>query len=246
MEYNSKISKKIKEDEKKCPYCNSSNLKEYLYGMPSYDYDQEKYVLGGCEIVLNEPRPQYKCFNCGKDIYVETMSLPSVNIFGTNSLNLKPKYDGRDYIILKYRNDNDNYFIQLCRSESMRTGMKDIHCTITLEKTQLDSVYKIDDVQSLEESYFYKYYDIFKQITSNWIEEFENNKLIDDINTYDWALEICTKDDNISFSERKVPRNMNEFKNIILELEELYKEQFQKQRERKKNIINSMYDEKRG
>jgi DNA-directed RNA polymerase subunit RPC12/RpoP len=56
-----------KKDSKKCPYCNSTELWEYLYGEPAYDYDRDKYVLGGCEITGNQPI--YKCKKCGKDIY---------------------------------------------------------------------------------------------------------------------------------------------------------------------------------
>jgi len=54
-----------KEDEK-CPYCGSNELYKYLYGEPTFDYDKEKYVLGGCEIGLD--RPIYKCKKCGNDI----------------------------------------------------------------------------------------------------------------------------------------------------------------------------------
>ena len=60
MEYNN-------DDEYKCPYCNSSNIKKYLYGEPTHDYDKEKYVLGGCEV--SPDKPIYKCTDCGKDIY---------------------------------------------------------------------------------------------------------------------------------------------------------------------------------
>ena len=30
---------------RKCPFCGSLNLLEYLYGFPAYDYDKEKYIL---------------------------------------------------------------------------------------------------------------------------------------------------------------------------------------------------------
>ena len=67
MKYDSKKSKTINSDERKCPYCNSLNIRKYLYGYPSGDYDKEKYVLGGCMLSLNNPK--YKCIDCGKDIY---------------------------------------------------------------------------------------------------------------------------------------------------------------------------------
>lgn len=52
-----------------CPNCGSEELWEYLYGEPTYDYDREKYVLGGCEITLDNPK--YKCKQCGKDVLVD-------------------------------------------------------------------------------------------------------------------------------------------------------------------------------
>ena len=47
-----------------CPYCNSNEFWEYLYGEPTYDYDKDKYVLGGCEIDFSK---RYKCKSCKKD-----------------------------------------------------------------------------------------------------------------------------------------------------------------------------------
>ncbi len=42
-----------------CPKCNEmGKLKEILYGMPSEDYNQDKYVLGGCCIEENDPEIQ--------------------------------------------------------------------------------------------------------------------------------------------------------------------------------------------
>lgn len=46
-----------------CPKCNEmGKVKEVLYGMPSEDYHQEKFVLGGCCISDNDPEIQ--CTNC--------------------------------------------------------------------------------------------------------------------------------------------------------------------------------------
>ena len=47
-----------------CPKCNEmGKVKEILYGMPLSDYNQEKYVLGGCCITDNDPEIQ--CTACG-------------------------------------------------------------------------------------------------------------------------------------------------------------------------------------
>ena len=46
-----------------CPKCNEmGKVKEILYGMPLSDYNQEKYVLGGCCITDNDPEIQ--CTAC--------------------------------------------------------------------------------------------------------------------------------------------------------------------------------------
>lgn len=46
-----------------CLNCNEmGNVREILYGMPSEDYDQDKYVLGGCCIEDNDPEIQ--CTTC--------------------------------------------------------------------------------------------------------------------------------------------------------------------------------------
>ena len=46
-----------------CPKCNEmGKIKEILYGMPSEDYNQTKYILGGCCITDNDPEIQ--CTNC--------------------------------------------------------------------------------------------------------------------------------------------------------------------------------------
>ncbi len=71
--------KRIAVGADRCPYCNSKDIKKYLYGEPSYDYDKDKYVLGGCEVGFG--KPQYKCINCGKDLYLEkTKPIPGIII----------------------------------------------------------------------------------------------------------------------------------------------------------------------
>ena len=67
-------------NSRKCPYCGSIELWKYLYGEPIYDYDKNKYILGGCEITENQPT--HKCKKCGKDIYPDTnfKMLNNINI----------------------------------------------------------------------------------------------------------------------------------------------------------------------
>lgn len=67
VEVNDEMKSKTNSDSTlTCPYCGSEELWTYLYGEPTYDYDKDKYVLGGCEINLYNPK--YKCKKCGKDI----------------------------------------------------------------------------------------------------------------------------------------------------------------------------------
>ncbi len=62
----------MKEDKKIiCPFCNSDNVAEYLYGLPVFSEElnkeikEGKIILGGCEI--DDQFPLYKCNNCGKE-----------------------------------------------------------------------------------------------------------------------------------------------------------------------------------
>ena len=155
-----------------------------------------------------------------------------INILGIKFTGFEPEYDGNDYIEIKYINSDKRYLIRLNRSVS---DIKEIICSISFTKNDINSVYKIDSVQYMENNYFDKYLQIIKNIINNLIDEFDNNKLIDDSETKEWLLSINTKNDQLSFSENKVPSNMNELKNIILELEELYKKQFDKNNNRKDN-----------
>ena len=48
----------------KCPKCRSSNeLREIVYGMPSGEIDESKYVIGGCCVSDNDPT--VRCIGCG-------------------------------------------------------------------------------------------------------------------------------------------------------------------------------------
>ena len=56
---------------KKCPVCNSlGGVREFIYGMPSEEPDETKYVLGGC--CISDDMPDYRCINCATDFYKAT------------------------------------------------------------------------------------------------------------------------------------------------------------------------------
>ena len=46
-----------------CPKCNAKGeIREILYGLPAGDYNEEKFVLGGCDI--SDDNPEIKCVGC--------------------------------------------------------------------------------------------------------------------------------------------------------------------------------------
>jgi hypothetical protein len=47
-----------------CPKCGQKgNLQRIIYGMPSHDFDFEKYAVGGCLVFDNQP--DVRCRDCG-------------------------------------------------------------------------------------------------------------------------------------------------------------------------------------
>ena len=46
----------------KCPFCESDDIKEIVYGLLSVDFDYSKYVPGGC--VVTPDSPKWHCDNC--------------------------------------------------------------------------------------------------------------------------------------------------------------------------------------
>ena len=54
-----------------CPFCNSKNIAEILYGLPSFspkldkDLKSGKLILGGC--CISEDSPRFHCNNCAKE-----------------------------------------------------------------------------------------------------------------------------------------------------------------------------------
>ena len=49
---------------KKCPFCGSSNVKPYFYGMPTAEVAcSGKYIIGGC--CIKDGQPKWGCEDCG-------------------------------------------------------------------------------------------------------------------------------------------------------------------------------------
>jgi hypothetical protein len=61
----------------KCPSCNSTNVSEILYGMPTYEAfemaERGELLLGGCEVC--DGQPDYGCLDC--KFQWSKMSLPA-------------------------------------------------------------------------------------------------------------------------------------------------------------------------
>ena len=128
--------------------------------------------------------------------------------------------------------------MKLSKSNVNHAGIEDYISSICLEKIDYNSVYKIDDVQHLENEDFDKYYNKLIQITSNWIKEFDNNEFVYNNEIREWSLIINTKDNKLSFSDEKVQSNIKEFKDIVIELENLFKIEFEKRRKQINNMFN--------
>jgi hypothetical protein len=46
-----------------CPECGQKgNLQRIIYGMPSEDFDFEKYAVGGC--IIEDDQPDVRCREC--------------------------------------------------------------------------------------------------------------------------------------------------------------------------------------
>jgi hypothetical protein len=57
-------SKKVWLSAASCPKClEKGTLKRILYGMPGFDFDHEKYIVGGC--VVSDFDPEIGCTRYG-------------------------------------------------------------------------------------------------------------------------------------------------------------------------------------
>ena len=53
---------------KKCPFCGSTEIKQYLFGLPTKEASKSgKYILGGC--VISNNNPSWGCVNCHSNFY---------------------------------------------------------------------------------------------------------------------------------------------------------------------------------
>lgn len=59
-----KIQKRIRLASTSCPSCSEmGGLKKIIFGMPSSDFDQGRFISGGC--LVSEEDPEIGCVECG-------------------------------------------------------------------------------------------------------------------------------------------------------------------------------------
>lgn len=183
---------------KKCPYCNSTELWKYLYGEPTYDYDKDKYVLGGCEITGNQPT--YKCKKCGKDIY------PESNI-------VLPKITAKKCIRIGIKNNKSNYVMLLNHYKEDNTY--DISFA---DLNDLAGKVISDLSTRIPEKYFVKFIDRLYTIINNWHDNYPGESEII------WSVKIEEDGNNRLISGNGgFPENWDTFVDLLIEYEKIFK-----------------------
>ena len=54
--------KSVSRKPAKCPFCESDDIKEIIYGLPRVDFDYSRYISGGCVVMPDSPK--WHCDNC--------------------------------------------------------------------------------------------------------------------------------------------------------------------------------------
>ena len=54
--------KTVSDKPEKCPFCESDDIKEIVYGFPRVDFDYSRYISGGCVVMPDSPK--WHCDNC--------------------------------------------------------------------------------------------------------------------------------------------------------------------------------------
>ena len=183
---------------KKCPYCNSTELWKYLYGEPTYDYDRDKYVLGGCEITGNQPT--YKCKKCGKDIY------PDNNF-------VLPKITTKKCIRVGIKNNKSNYVMLLNHYKDDNT-----YDIAFADLNDLAGKVISDLSTRIPEKYFVSFVDKLYTIINNWEDNYSGeNEIV-------WSVKI-EEDGNsrLISGNGAFPNNWDSFVDLLVEYEKIFK-----------------------
>ena len=54
--------KTVSDKPEKCPFCESDDIKEIIYGLLRVDFDYSRYISGGCIVMPDSPK--WHCDNC--------------------------------------------------------------------------------------------------------------------------------------------------------------------------------------
>jgi predicted RNA-binding Zn-ribbon protein involved in translation (DUF1610 family) len=69
---------KLEGMRKHCPRCAKETVvKKIIYGMPSDDFNFEKYEVGGC--LIEENAPTHLCTECGKRFIIQKVAKSNPN-----------------------------------------------------------------------------------------------------------------------------------------------------------------------
>lgn len=201
---------------RKCPYCGSIELWKYLYGEPTFDYDKDKYVLGGCEITGNQPT--HKCKKCGKDVYPDSNFIkPSSNPIIKESIKISIK------------NEKNNYALLL--NHASNSKMYDI---VFADLNNLDGKVISDLSTNIPEKYYSQFISKLYRIINEWkgVYSGESNTV--------WSIKYSTENKKGLISGNGgFPSNWNEFIDLLVEYEILFK----KKKNVDMDVINDMeYD----
>lgn len=183
---------------KKCPYCNSTELWKYLYGEPTYDYDRDKYVLGGCEIIGNQPT--YKCKKCGKDIYPDN-NFVRLKITSKKCIRVGIKNNKSNYVMLLNHYENDNTY------DIAFADLNDLAGKV------------ISDLSTrIPEKYFVSFVDKLYTIIKNWQNNYSGE------NKITWSINIGEDGSNRVISGNGgFPENWDDLINLLIEYEKIFK-----------------------
>lgn len=187
-------------NSRKCPYCGSIELWKYLYGEPTYDYDKNKYILGGCEITGNQPT--HKCKKCGKDIY------PDTNFKIPNNANMF-----KESIRIGIKNDNNNYVLLL--NHVSKPEMYDL---LFADLNNLDGKSISDLSTNVPERYYSQFVSKLYNIISDWKDAYSGESNVV------WNIKLEAENNTKLISGNGgFPNNWNKFIDLISEYEKIFK-----------------------
>ena len=188
---------------KKCPYCGSTNLWKYLYGKPSYNYDKDKYCLGGC--IITENQPTHKCKKCKCDIYLD-----------------------EEYIKVEIKDEENSFLLLL-----IHNNKSNLYGLVFSDLNNLED----NDISKLRigisQNKYNEFVDNLNKITNVWKDTYLGD------GRFFWNISI-----NLDNTQKNIigngdfPDNWNEFIDLLIEYENIFKNNNKMNQEMLRNIEN--------